>query len=96
LLDGDVVSAEVAVNNYVKVPLTQEQFDSLVSFTMNLGSGSLQSSTLLRLLNQNDYDGAAGQFKRWVYGNVNGSYVVLPGLVIRREKERKLFMGGDI
>lgn len=93
LLDQDVVEAEVAVNSYVSVPLTQEQFDALVSFTMNLGSGALHTSTLLRLLNQKDYDGAAGQFGRWVYGKVNGEYKVLPGLVKRREKERKLFKG---
>lgn len=90
-LDQDVVESEVAVNTYVKVPLTQNQFDALVSFTMNLGSGALSSSTLLRLLNQKDYDGAAKQFGRWVYGQVNGQYVQLPGLISRRKEEKELF-----
>ena len=47
------------------MPLNQNQFDALVSFSYNLGLGSLQNSTLLRLLNQRDYAGAAAQFPRW-------------------------------
>jgi lysozyme len=52
----------------------------------------LQESTLLRLLNQRDYAGAADQFGRWVYATVNGVKTELPGLVKRRAAERALFL----
>ena len=87
LLLEDLVRFENAVNNLVKVPVTQSQFDALVSFAFNCGIGALQESTLLRLLNQNDYTGAAAQFDRWVKGP-NGP---LPGLVRRRDAEEALF-----
>jgi len=86
-LRGDVADAERAVGRFVRVPLTQCQFDALVSFTFNLGSGNLRTSTLLRLLNAGDYPGAAGQLLRWV--NAGGKR--LPGLVRRREAEKALF-----
>lgn len=78
---------EQAVLDAVTVPLTQGQFDALVSFAYNVGTGALRSSTLLRVLNAGDYDAAADQFLRW---NRAGGRV-LPGLTRRREAERKLF-----
>lgn len=86
LLKNDVYDAEKAVNLLVKVPLTQNQFDALVSFTFNVGSGNLRRSTLLRKLNEGDYQGAADQFLRWI-----GS-PPLPGLQRRRAEERKIFL----
>ena len=80
---------ERAVLDAVKVPLTQGQFDALVSLAYNIGSGALRSSTLLRVLNAGDYEGAADQFLRWNRGGGR----VLPGLTRRREAERKLFRG---
>lgn len=86
-LRRDVRQFERAVERLVKVPLTQGQFDALVSFAFNLGEGALAQSTLLRLLNAGDYAGAAAQFDRW---NKAGGRV-LPGLVRRRAAERALF-----
>lgn len=86
-LRRDVRQFERAVERLVKVPLTQGQFDALVSFAFNLGEGALAQSTLLRLLNAGDYAGAAAQFERW---NKAGGRV-LPGLVRRRAAERALF-----
>ena len=86
-LRRDVRMFERAVERLVKVPLTQGQFDALVSFAFNLGEGALAQSTLLRLLNAGDYAGAAAQFDRW---NKAGGRV-LPGLVRRRAAERALF-----
>lgn len=60
-----------------------------MSFAYNIGQGALGSSTLLRLLNAGDYDGAAEQFKRWNRG-ADGP---LPGLVTHRTAERALFAG---
>lgn len=87
LLVSDLGRFERTVNDYVTVEITQSMFDSLVSFTYNCGSDAFRNSTLLRLLNDKDYEGAAGQFDRWV----NGANGPLPGLVRRREAEEKLF-----
>jgi lysozyme len=86
-LQQDVQVAVQAVNNLVTVPLTQQQFDALVDFTFNLGSGALQHSTLLRLLNSGNYQGAAGEFEKW--DKAGGK--VLPGLLRRRQAERDMF-----
>lgn len=86
-LRRDVRQFERAVARLVTVPLTQGQFDALVSFAFNLGEGALAQSTLLRLLNAGDYAGAAAQFDRW---NKAGGRV-LPGVVRRRAAERALF-----
>jgi len=85
----DVRSSEMAVNGAVKVPLSQGQFDALVDFTYNLGAGRLNSSTLLKLLNDGDYAGAANQFARW---NKNDGKV-MRGLTRRRAAEAALFRG---
>tara|TARA_R100001198_G_scaffold51472_1_gene28829 strand:- start:25 stop:546 length:522 start_codon:yes stop_codon:yes gene_type:complete len=87
LLQADLKSFERAVSASVKVPLTQGQFDALVSFTFNVGAGAFRLSTLLRVLNEGDYRAAAKQFDRWVHGGGK----VLPGLVRRRRDERALF-----
>ncbi|MBK3870977.1 lysozyme [Stutzerimonas frequens] len=89
LLREDVKRFEQQVQRLVKVPLTQGQFDALVSFVYNLGAGNLSNSTLLRLLNAGDYAGAGAQFERW---NKAGGKV-LAGLVRRRAAERALFEG---
>ncbi|UQZ76861.1 hypothetical protein C2I17_21220 [Niallia circulans] len=87
-LKSDVARFEKAVNDYVKVPLTQNQFDALVSFTYNCGAGALQRSTLLELLNQGKYEDAADQFDVWI----KSGNKVLNGLVKRRAQEKELFL----
>jgi lysozyme len=87
-LRSDVRRFENAVNAAVKVPLNDNQFAALVSFTYNLGEGALQRSTLLRLLNSGDYAGAAREFDKWV--NAGGQR--LAGLVRRRDAEQALFV----
>ena len=90
-LREDVQDAEEAVNRLVEVPMTQGQFDALVSFVFNLGIGAFSRSTLRKVLNKGDYCAAAEQFGRWVYALQGGQRVKLPGLVARREDERALF-----
>lgn len=91
LLYADVKRFELAVNRLVDVPLTQYQFDALTSFAFNLGAGNLKSSTLLRLLNDGNYSGAADEFTRWVYADGER----LRGLVRRRKAEAEMFRGGN-
>jgi len=76
-----------AVNNLVKVSITQQEFDSLVSFAYNLGAGSLANSTLLRLLNAGQYGAAQKQFLVW---NKAGG-VAVRGLTNRRLGEAANF-----
>lgn len=87
ILLRDLGKYEAAVKSAVKVPLNANQYGALVSFTYNLGAANLGKSTLLKKLNAGDYAGAAGQFRHW---NKAGGKI-LPGLVKRREAERKLF-----
>lgn len=89
LLFEDLDQFVKAVNRLVIVPLNQNQFDALVSFVFNIGIVAFASSTLLRLLNQQAYNGAADQFKRWNKGGGK----VLKGLVRRRQAEEDLFRG---
>lgn len=90
LLKQDLKEAERGVKKHVKVPVTQGQYDALVSFTFNVGTGALAESTLLRKLHAGDCMGAAAEFSRWVKAKGR----VLNGLVARRAWERALFEAG--
>lgn len=92
LLRKDVEQFEQSVDNLVKVPINQNQFDALVSFAYNVGSGALKGSTLLKKLNQKNYQGAANEFLKW---NKAGGKI-LAGLRRRREAERKLFLKATV
>ena len=94
LLRQRLASFENTVNQKVKVSLNQQQFDALVSFTFNVGPGAFGSSTLLRQLNQGNYDEVPVELKKWKYGTVNGVKKVLPGLERRRKEEATLFKDG--
>jgi lysozyme len=88
LLAHELLSFERSVDKLITAELTQVMFDALVSFTYNLGSGNLQSSTLRMKLNRGHYEGAADEFPKW--RKAGGR--VLQGLVRRRIAERKLFL----
>lgn len=88
LLRRDLRSAELGLRKLVRVAITQQQFDALMSFVFNLGAGRLRSSTLLRYLNAGANNHAADQFLVW---NKAGGKP-LAGLTRRRQAERKLFL----
>lgn len=86
MLKRDLERFERGVNRLCPVPLTQGQYDALVSFSFN--TGSLSVSTLRKKLLRGDYEGAANEFPRWVFAGGRR----LAGLVRRREAERVLFL----
>lgn len=87
ILRKDLARFESGVLRLIKVPMTQGQFDALVSFSFNVGLGNLQNSTLRMKINRGDYEGAAEQFLVWT--KAGGK--VLKGLVIRRTHEKNMF-----
>jgi lysozyme len=87
LLRADVKQFEKAVNENVSVPISQNMFNSLVSFAYNVGVNAFENSTLLKKLNGADYIGAANELERW---NKAGGEVVA-GLVNRRKIEQEVF-----
>ena len=91
LLINDLARFNNGVNALVTVKINQNQFDALISFSYNLGLGSLQQSTLLRLLNAGNFQAAADQFPRW--DRAGGKEVA--GLLARRNAERALFLTPD-
>lgn len=88
LLKMVVKRYEDAINRYVQVPITQNQFDALVSFAYNVGNENVRKSTLMKLLNRKQYTEAADQLLRW---NKAGGKT-LKGLTRRRQAERTLFL----
>jgi len=88
LLASRLSKFEERINELVKVPLTQNQYDALCSFTYNVGAGGFANSTLLKKINNKDYAGAANEFSKW--NKVNGKDH--PGLTARRAKEKTLFL----
>lgn len=93
-LECDKVAEEVS-NLVSGISLNQNQFDALISFSYNVGTGAFADSTLLKKLKANDFPGAADEFARWVKGTKNGVQTTLPGLVERRKDERSLFEKKD-
>ena len=83
LLREDVQQAASAVLRLIHIPLTDGQFDALVSFTFNLGSGALQRSSLRRKVNAQAHEHVPREFRRWVWAGGRK----LRGLIRRREAE---------
>lgn len=88
LLLSDLAKFEVAVNKSVRVQLTQDQFDALVSFVFNVGIGAFVGSTLLKRLNERNFRAAADEFLKWCHIGKE----VSAGLLKRRKGEREIFL----
>ena len=87
LLRRDVQAAERSILRLIQVPLTDGQFDALVSFTFNLGGGALQRSTLRCKVNREEHEEVPAEFMRWVRAGGRK----LKGLVRRRAAEALLY-----
>lgn len=87
MLKVDVSVAADDVRRLVTVPLNQNQFDALVSFTHNVGGQQLATSTLRRVLNAGDYEAVPAQLVRWKYSRK----IFMRGLLRRRQAEVELW-----
>jgi lysozyme len=92
LLEKDMAWAEAVVNNYVDVQLTQSQFNAIVDLVFNIGSGNFRNSTMLKLLNSEQYALAAEEFQKW--DKAGG--LVVAGLLRRRESEENEFQSQGV
>jgi lysozyme len=85
----DIVKFEGAMKQCVSVPLHQHEYDAYVSLAYNIGPSAFCGSTLVRKLNQGDYEGACKEILRW--DRAGGR--VVKGLAVRREAEYKQCIG---
>lgn len=88
LMLATLVHYENAVNRYVTVTINQNQFDALVDFAYNLGCEALRGSTLIKLVNTEQFIAASNEFDKWTHA----AGKVQPGLVKRRLVEKNLFL----
>jgi lysozyme len=88
ILRADLDRFERGVERFCPVPLTQGMFDGLVSFSFNVGLGTLQRSTLRQKVLRLDKEGAAEELLKYCMGGGK----VLKGLQNRRIDERRLFL----
>lgn len=84
----DLAVFELTVNSAIKRPMTQNQFDAMVSLAFNIGGPAFAGSTLVKKFNADDIQGAADQFPRWKFSDGK----IMPGLVKRRAAEREMFL----
>ena len=89
ILKADLARFERGVVQFCSVPLTQGQYDALISFSFNVGLGTLQRSTLRQKILRGDMEGAAEELLK--YCKAGGK--ILKGLENRRKDERALFLG---
>jgi lysozyme len=87
-LHADVAKFVDGINDLLQTDVNQNQFDAMVSFTYNVGLGNFTNSSLLRKVNEGDFDGAADEFLKWNHAGGR----VIEGLTRRREAERALFL----
>lgn len=87
-LNARLVMLGAKIDYLVKVPLNDHQKAALVSLVYNIGVGNFTTSSLLRLLNAGDFEGAANQFPCWCHA----SGKIVAGLVKRRDAEKQEFL----
>lgn len=92
LLRRDLRHREQAVSELVEIPLNQNEFDALASFTFNVGAGAFARSSVRRRLNRGDRIGAASGFSLWNKARIDGELREVRGLSRRRAAEAALFL----
>jgi lysozyme len=92
LLIKDINEIASYIKRYIKVELTQNQIDAILSFVFNIGNGAFLNSTFLKKLNKNDFIGASQEFLKWNKIARKGKKISLEGLTNRRVKEMNMFI----
>lgn len=89
-----VVSSEQVLSRIIKVPLSQNQFDAIISLVYNIGEGTFMKSNMLVYINNNEFDKAAVEFSMFVWGTdpKTKKKIILDGLVKRRQIEAQIFV----
>ena len=90
ILARDISWAEQAVDVLIREPLTQNQYDALVSLTFNIGATHFENSSVRTFINAGQFDKAAGCFRLWN----KSKGVIAPGLITRRAQEKDIFLHG--
>ena len=91
ILAKDVEHCEKSIYNNIQVPLNQNQFDALVSFGFNCGTGVYSSSGVASALKIADYEAVPSKLEPWSKARVNGTMQTVQGLLNRRKDEGRLF-----
>lgn len=91
LLRKDLTVFEDAVRSSLRVPIGSNMFGACVLLAYNIGSSGFSKSTVLRKINERDFQAAAIAFEMWNKGRVDGRMQIIHGLVRRRKAERELF-----
>ena len=92
LLGFDLVDVQAAVNDWTYTPLTQNQFDALVSFVFNIGLDAFRHSAVLRRVNEGALLQAACTMEMWRKADFDGQRIVVDALIRRRAAEKALFL----
>lgn len=87
-LKKDLAGCVKIVNDFVSRPVTQNQFDAMVSLAFNIGIGGFKKSSVLSLVNQGSFKAASNRFGLWIHSNGK----ISKGLIRRRAAEAKLFL----
>ena len=95
LLASDVAICEEAIKKHIKAPLNQNQFDALVSFGFNCGTGVYVNSGVATAVNSKNFDKVPEKLTEWSKARVNGVLQTVTGLLNRRKHEAEVFMKPD-
>jgi lysozyme len=88
----DLVPVEDAVQTHILAPLSQHEFDALVSFAFNIGIQAFKKSSVVSLINEGNRLAAADAMLAWRKARIDGELKVIDALVRRRAVERALFL----
>ncbi len=92
LREYDLPPVEKAVSEHVRAPLTQNEFDALVSLAFNIGIEAFRGSEVLALVNSGEKLRAAEALSAWRKAQIEGRTIIVDALVRRRAAERALFL----
>jgi lysozyme len=88
MLGKNIMTIKHFIDDSKKVGINDNQMVALISLVYNIGMGNFRFSTMLKKINDSDFEGAANEFERWKWDNGK----VINGLIRRRIAEKELFL----